>query len=215
MLEGWVVAWAWWVFTLLKVHRGKLILIDRHSCRALLLAKVDIVKFVFFHLISVLDNFQTFLRQKSKRAGNEADSIIGIVTVSWVITWWRVYPRLFAEWEVSWTRKAQLFLMFSYFRAFTRINSVYSSAAITSVNSITEGILLLRMLQWCWWSHTLIVGIAGKVCSLSTAWLRAHDWVFRRLSPWLCAFFEVLENVRLLVRRVVSNVLLNCFDLLD
>jgi len=56
------------------------------------------VEFVFFDLIGILNNLQTFLRQESERARDEADGIVGIVAVSReLLTWWRVGISLLTE----------------------------------------------------------------------------------------------------------------------
>ena len=150
MLEGAKVARTRRLLTLLKGHWREFILRNRCMCGALLLAEVYIVKFVFFNFISVLNNLQTFLCKKSKRTGDKADSVICIVTVPRVFTWWQDQASLFAERQVPCLCDAHLFLVFRDLGTFSRILTVYSSTTITGVNSVTEGILLFLLLLRRW-----------------------------------------------------------------
>lgn len=49
---------------------------------ALLLAQVDVIKLVFFNLVSILNNLETFVSEQTESTCDEADRVIYIITVA-------------------------------------------------------------------------------------------------------------------------------------
>ena len=85
VLKWSVVTWSLRFLTLLDGHRREVVVFDLGNwchVRALLLTEVDVIQFIFFHLVSILDYLQTLLRQQAERTCNKAYRIVRIITVS-------------------------------------------------------------------------------------------------------------------------------------